>query len=143
MTSKGVKFSPIVCYESIYGGFMAKQARQGSQFLAIITNDGWWRNTPGYKQHFLFAGLRAIESNKWVVRSANTGTSGIINNRGEVVFATAWWVKDAFKSVIQLNNSKTIYNYLGDFLGYFALTGFFLFLGMRFVKGLHLTKKAA
>jgi len=143
MTSKGVKFSPIVCYESIYGGFMAKQARQGSKFLAIITNDGWWRNTPGYKQHFLFAGLRAIESNKWVVRSANTGTSGIINNRGEVVFATAWWVKDAFKSVIQLNNSKTIYNYWGDFLGYFALTGFFVFLGMRFVKGLHLTKKAA
>ena len=141
MKSNGVTFSPIVCYESIYGGFMAKQARKGSQFLAIITNDGWWRETPGFQQHFLFAGLRAIENNKWVVRSANTGTSGIMNNRGEVIFATEWWVKDAFRSTIQLNETKTVYNYLGDFLGYFAITGLVVFLGMRFVKGLHLRSK--
>lgn len=138
MRTKGVTFAPVVCYESIYGGFMAKQARKDAEFIAIITNDGWWGNTPGYRQHFKFAALRAIENNKWVVRSANTGTSGIINNRGEVIHSTKWWVKDAFAKNIYLNNHKTIYNYLGDFLGYFAVAGFVTFLGMRFIKGLHL-----
>jgi apolipoprotein N-acyltransferase len=143
MQTKGVTFSPVVCYESIYGGFMAQQARKDAEFIAIITNDGWWGNTPGYRQHFQFAALRAIENNKWVVRSANTGTSGIINNRGEIIHSTKWWVKDAFASTIQLNNRKTIYNYLGDFLGYFAIAGFVTFLGMRFIKGLHLKKSAS
>lgn len=143
MQTKGVTFSPVVCYESIYGGFMAQQARKDAEFIAIITNDGWWGNTPGYRQHFQFAALRAIENNKWVVRSANTGTSGIINNRGEIIHSTKWWVKDAFAATIQLNNRKTIYNYLGDFLGYFAIAGFVTFLGMRFIKGLHLKKSAS
>jgi apolipoprotein N-acyltransferase len=140
MQSKGVTFAPVVCYESIYGGFMAKQSRKDAEFIAIITNDGWWGNTPGYRQHFKFAALRAIENNKWVVRSANTGTSGVFNNRGDLVHATKWWVKDAFSTSIQLNERKTIYNYLGDFLGYFAVVGFVTFLGMRFIKGLHLKK---
>ena len=141
METRNVKFSPVVCYESIYGGFMAAQAKQGSQFIAIITNDGWWRNTPGYKQHFAFARLRAIENNKYVVRSANTGKSGIINNRGDVLIETGWWKKTAFNAVIQLNQTRTIYSYLGDILGYFALIGLFLFYCMRFYKGLHLEKK--
>ena len=124
-----VKFSPVVCYESIYGGFMAKQAKNGSQFIAIITNDGWWRDTPGYKQHFQFARLRAIENNKYVIRSANTGKSGIISNRGDVLKETKWWVKTEFNYTIQLNSKQTLYQLLGDFIGYFALVG----LGMLFM----------
>lgn len=129
-----VKFSPVVCYESIYGGFMAKQAKNGSQFIAIITNDGWWKDTPGYKQHFQFARLRAIENNKYVVRSANTGKSGIISNRGDVLKETKWWVKDQFNYTIQLNSKRTLYQALGDFIGYFALVGFGMFIILRILR---------
>ncbi|MNK18573.1 Apolipoprotein N-acyltransferase [compost metagenome] len=129
-----VKFSPVVCYESIYGGFMAKQAKLGSQFIAIITNDGWWGDTPGYRQHFQFARLRAIENNKYVVRSANTGKSGIISNRGEILKETAWWVQTEFNYTIQLNSKQTLYQVLGDFIGYFALVGFGMFLLLRFFR---------
>lgn len=126
-----VKFSPAVCYESIYGGFLAKQTKQGSQFIAIITNDGWWKDTPGYKQHFQFARLRAIENNKYVVRSANTGKSGIISNRGDVLKETAWWVETEFNYTIQLNSKQTLYQVLGDFIGYFALVGLGMFVILR------------
>lgn len=129
-----VKFSPVVCYESVYGGFMAKQAKNGSQFLAIITNDGWWKDTPGYKQHFQFARLRAIENNKYVVRSANTGTSGIISNRGDVLKTTKWWVKDQFNYTIHLNSKQTLYQVLGDFIGYFALVGLGMFYLLRIIR---------
>lgn len=126
-----VKFSPAVCYESIYGGFLAKQTKQGSQFIAIITNDGWWKDTPRYKQHFQFARLRAIENNKYVVRSANTGKSGIISNRGDVLKETAWWVETEFNYTIQLNSKQTLYQVLGDFIGYFALVGLGMFVILR------------
>ncbi len=45
----------------------------------MITNDGWWGNTPGYKQHLSFSRIRAIEMRRSVARSANTGVSAIIN----------------------------------------------------------------
>jgi apolipoprotein N-acyltransferase len=129
-----VKFSSAVCYESVYGGFLAKQARNGSQFIAIITNDGWWKDTPGYKQHFQFARLRAIENNKYVIRSANTGKSGIISNRGEVLKETGWWVKTQFNYTIQLNSKRTLYQILGDYIGYFALVGTGMFFVLRILR---------
>lgn len=126
-TAESITFSPIVCYESIYGAFLAEQAANGSQFLAIITNDGWWRDTPGYKQHFSFARLRAIENNRWVARSANTGSSGIINNRGDVMVKTGWWKESSFQSDIQLLEGKTLYQLLGDWIGIIALVLMFGF----------------
>ena len=129
-----VKFSPVVCYESVYGAFMAKQAKKGSHFIAIITNDGWWKDTPGYKQHFQFARLRAIENNKYVVRSANTGKSGVISNRGDILKETGWWVKTQFNYTIQLNSKQTLYQVLGDFIGYFAMVGFGMFFVLRILK---------
>jgi apolipoprotein N-acyltransferase len=131
MTSRGVRFAPVVCYESIYGGFVRRQCKQDAAYIAIITNDGWWRDTPGYKQHFAIARLRAIENRKYVVRSANTGKSGIINERGDVIRETGWNQELAFKETIQLSARKTIYQYLGDYIGYFAVVGFIVFLGMR------------
>ena len=109
-------FAPVVCYESIYGEFVSEQCKQDAGFIAIITNDGWWQDTPGYKQHFLFAGLRAIENNRWVVRSANTGTSGIIDNRGKVIVATEWWQETAFNDDIQLIHETTFYQKYGDYI---------------------------
>ena len=51
-----------ICYESVYGEFMTGYVRKGANLMAVITNDGWWRNTPGYRQHVSYASLRAIET---------------------------------------------------------------------------------
>ena len=41
----------VICYESIYGEFFSEFVRNGAQFMTVITNDGWWHDTPGYRQH--------------------------------------------------------------------------------------------
>ncbi|WP_431217736.1 nitrilase-related carbon-nitrogen hydrolase [Puia sp. P3] len=68
----------------MYGEFMSRYVRNGANVVAIITNDGWWGNTPGYRQHESYARLRAIETRRWVIRSANTGVSCVISPAGEI-----------------------------------------------------------
>src|SRR5699024_4690609 len=74
----------LICYDSVYPGWARKFTQQGSGYLTIITNDGWWGNTSGHAQHFAYARLRAIALGRWVVRSANNGISGIIAPDGSV-----------------------------------------------------------
>jgi apolipoprotein N-acyltransferase len=136
----GVKAAPVICYESIYGDYVSDYVGDGAQWLAVVTNDAWWRNTAGHKQHFSYAKLRAIEQRKWVGRAANTGISGFINPQGESVLETVWYqgragrcesplgdiaAKDGGYAVgvgtqcalvqrIVPNDIKTIYQGLGD-----------------------------
>jgi apolipoprotein N-acyltransferase len=106
----------VICYESIWGGWIAESVHQGAQFIAIITNDGWWENTSGKDQHLDYAKLRAIETRRWVARSANTGISAFINQRGDVVQQSKWWVRTALKQDINLNSDLTFYVQHGDYL---------------------------
>lgn len=115
------KAAPSICYESVYGDFMQSYVRGGANFIAIITNDGWWGDTPGYKQHLAYARLRAIESRRDVIRSANTGVSAIINQRGDIVEQRPYWVPAAIKGRLNLNNQLTVYSITGDVLGLSAL----------------------
>jgi apolipoprotein N-acyltransferase len=111
------KFASLVCYESIYGDWAANFVRTGAEAIFIITNDGWWRKTPGYRQHFEFARLRAVELRRSIARSANTGTSGFINQRGDVIQDSEYGVQTALKSKINLNDELTPYAVHGDIIG--------------------------
>lgn len=115
-SQSGIGVSPAICYESIWGEWIARSVRKGSQFIAVITNDGWWENTSGKDQHLDYAKLRAIETRRWVCRSANTGISAFINQRGDIVKQTKWWVKTAIKQDINLNSDLTFYVKYGDYL---------------------------
>lgn len=110
----GIGVAPVICYESIWGSWVAESVKNGAQFIAIITNDGWWGNTSGKDQHLLYAKLRAIETRRWVARSANTGISGFINQRGDVVKQSKWWTSTALKADINLNDTLTFYVNNGD-----------------------------
>lgn len=115
-TESGIGSDPVICYETIWGDWVAQSVRKGAQFIAIITNDGWWENTSGKDQHLDYAKLRAIENRRWVCRSANTGISAFINQRGDVVQQSGWWVKTALKQDINLNSELTFYSNFGDYL---------------------------
>jgi len=122
-TQSGMGVSPIICYESIWGAYVAESVQNGASFIAIITNDAWWGNTSGKDQHLAFAKLRAIENRRWVARSANTGISGFINQRGDVVIQSGWWVPTALKADINLNEEQTIYTQYGDVLAILGCSG--------------------
>ena len=116
-----IKVGPIICYESVFGEFVTDFVNEGANVLGIITNDAWWGDTPGYKQHFAFAKMRAIETRRSIARSANTGWSGFILPTGEVLARSEWWTKTAMVAEIPLNEEKTFYTQHGDFLGRIAL----------------------
>lgn len=113
----GFKIAPAICYESVYGEFMSKYINNGANLICIITNDGWWKKTPGHKQHMNYARLRAIESRTWVARSANTGISCFISPDGNVINARPYDEQAAIKlDVPVINHSKTFYVRFGDVL---------------------------
>lgn len=121
------KISPVICYESIYGDFCRGYVQAGAEALFVVTNDGWWDNTPGYKQHQAFGRLRAIELRRSVVRSANTGTSCFINARGDVEQPTDYGVDAVIRQRIKLSKEVTFYAQYGEIIGFGALflTGVF------------------
>jgi apolipoprotein N-acyltransferase len=138
-SQSGIGVDPVICYESIWGGYIARSVSKGAQFIAIITNDGWWENTSGKDQHFQYAKLRAIETRRWVCQSANTGISGFIDQRGDVVKHTEWWTKTAIKQDINLSTAITFYVKHGDYIPEAGsiLAG----LGMLFLLVMRLKKK--
>lgn len=133
-SQSGIGSAPVICYESIWGEYVAEYVKKDAQFIAIITNDGWWGNTSGKDQHLLYAKLRAIETRRWVARSANTGISAFINQRGDIVQRTKWWVPGALKADINLNEGFTFYVNYGDYIARAGSIGSGLF-GMIILIG--------
>ncbi len=130
----GTKAAPVICYESVFGGYLAQFVRKGAEVIIIITNDGWWRNTSGYKQHFSFSRLRAIETRRSVARAANTGISCFINQRGDVFQPTSWWTETSISGKINLNNRITFYARYGDYIGRISMFAGGLLLLLLVVK---------
>lgn len=137
-----MKVAPVVCYESIYGEYVGEYIKNGANFIAIITNDGWWGDTPGYKQHLKFGALRAIESRRWIARSANTGISCFIDPMGNIQQATNWWVPAVISQKIYLNNSLTFYTKYGDYIARAALCITFAMLIYSLLIRLRIIKKS-
>lgn len=129
-TNNGYVIAPAICYESIYGEYMSRYVKAGANMIAVITNDGWWGNTPGYKHHMLYGKLRAIETRKWVVRSANTGISCFIDPLGNLHQPQPWWTAASVKMSIPVNNEQTFFVRNADLLSRAALV---LTLALLFV----------
>jgi apolipoprotein N-acyltransferase len=114
---KKVNVAPVICYESAYGEFVSKYVKNGANLIFIITNDGWWGNTAGYKQHLDYARLRAIETRRSIARCANTGISCFIDQRGNFIQKSGWWTPICMKNTINANDQITFYVRYGDYIG--------------------------
>jgi apolipoprotein N-acyltransferase len=123
-----LKVGTVICYESIYGEFTGEFVRNGANLIFIITNDGWWGTTPGHRQHFIYAKLRAIECRRSIARSANTGISAFINQRGDIVEATNYWEPAVLKHKMNANWDYTFYVVFGDYLASIAMFFSVLFI---------------
>ena len=125
-----------VCYESVYGEYYTDYIRKGAKAMAIITNDAWWGDTPGYRQHLSYASLRAIETRRAIARCANTGISAIISPSGRIFQPTPWWEAAVIKGRIPLRDDITFFVSHGDITGRVCTFLFLMLLmamGVRFV----------
>ncbi len=80
-------FSPLICYEIIFPDLVTDWRGARPEWILNVTNDGWYGDSAGPRQHYAQSRLRAIEEGIPVIRSANTGISGIIDPYGRVVDA--------------------------------------------------------
>ena len=121
--------APIICYESVYGEYVSDYVENGAEFLAIITNDAWWGDTQGHKQHLSYARLRAIETRRSIARSANTGISAFINEKGEIKRLLAYNERGALRGKVSLNDEITFYTRHGNYIARIAqFLALFIFL---------------
>ena len=124
----GVPVGCAVCYESVYGEYCTGYVKKGAKFLTVITNDAWWGDTPGYRQHLSYSSLRAIELRRDVARCANTGISCFIDQKGRIVKESRWWEKEVLRGTVNLNSEETFFVRHGDFIGRVCTFVFLLLL---------------
>lgn len=115
------KSAPVICFESVYGRHVADYVKNGANMLFIITNDGWWKNSSGYKQHLSYASLRAIETRRPVARAANTGISCFIDLKGVITKRTGWWSAETIRGDLVPETRITPYVRYGDYILYIGL----------------------
>lgn len=139
-TESGVKLGTAICYESVYGDFYREYILKGANVMSIITNDGWWGDTPGHRQHLHYASLRAIETRRAIARCANTGISAFIETSGKIVAASDWWKPQYLTGSLPLEERLTFFVTNGDVIGRVALFLFWLLLAMGIVRRLTIGK---
>lgn len=128
-TKDSIGVGTMICYESVYGEFATGYVRNKADFLAIITNDAWWGNTQGHKQHLSYAKLRAIETRRSVARSANTGISAIIDQTGKIVDQLEYEKQGTLRGTLRTNDKITFYVKAGNYLARVAIfLSIFIFL---------------
>lgn len=116
--NRSVGIAPVICYESIYADYVSDYIQNGANFIFIITNDGWWENTPGHRQHLAYARLRAIENRREIARCANTGISCFITPTGDIEQATPYWEEAVIVKEMVPHNELTFFSRFGDLASY-------------------------
>lgn len=110
-----------ICYESIYGELFGKFVQNGAKLMTVITNDSWWDDSQGHKQHFEMSRLRAVETRRYIVRAANGGFSGIIDPCGNVLKKTGYNERTAIKATVYAQEGETFYVQHGDYIARISL----------------------
>lgn len=122
-THDGIKAAPLICYESVFGGYVKEFVSRGAQVLMVVTNDGWWGNTDGYKQHISYGRLRAIEFRMPLLQCANTGISAGIDALGDYTQRSHWWKQESMLLNVNACHEQTLYARFGDWVGWLGVAG--------------------
>lgn len=123
-----------ICYESVYGEYCTEYVRRGARAMTVITNDAWWGDSPGYRQHLSYSCLRAIELRRDIARCGNTGISCFIDQRGEILESTPWWTRTVLRGELNLNSEQTFFVRHGDIAGRVSTLVFLLLAALMIVR---------
>lgn len=126
-------FSPLICYEVIFPGKVIASNGKRPDWIVNVTNDGWYGNSAGPYQHFAQTRLRAIEEGIPVVRSANTGISGVIDPYGRII-EKADIFQDATLTTLlprPIPHSQRIWPWVGQAILVLTGLGFMIVLALR------------
>jgi apolipoprotein N-acyltransferase len=114
----GHRISTAICYEVVYPDLVRRFVTGGSELLTTITNDAWFGRTSAPYQHFAQASMRAIENGRYLVRSANTGISGIVDPYGRILAQSDIFQPAVIVGRARLLTGLTFYARHGDIFAY-------------------------
>lgn len=108
------KIGILICYEGIFPAITRETVAKGAQVLVNLTNDAWYDRTSAPYQHLAFYVFRAIETDRYVLRAANTGVSAVIDPRGRIPVSTPIFVETTLEGRFALKDTLTPYVRYGD-----------------------------
>jgi apolipoprotein N-acyltransferase len=108
------KFTPLICFESVFPYLCREGVEEGAQFFVNITNDGWFGDTPGPYQHAQMCIARAVEFRRYLVRSANSGVSMVVAPTGEIVELLDLYREGVLLADVKLLGGRTVYERFAD-----------------------------
>jgi apolipoprotein N-acyltransferase len=124
----------LICYEGIFPEITRETVRQGAQVLVNLTNDAWYDYTSAPFQHLAFYVFRAVETDRYVLRCANTGISALIDPRGRIVKRTPLFREALLPCAYELRDSQTVYVRQGDVVIVLGLIALLLICGVQALR---------
>ena len=114
---KAINFAPLICFDIAFSNTVRK-SNKSSYFMINISNDTWFGKSIGPYHHLDITRVRAIENNKWIIRSTNDGFSAIITNNGTIVDIIEKGITGVINSGINIEKERSLYNIYGYFIPY-------------------------
>jgi apolipoprotein N-acyltransferase len=115
-----LQYGPAICYEIVYPQIPRTQVVHGADVLVTITNDAWYDGTSAPKQHLNQARLRAVETDRYLLRAATTGISAFVDPAGRVIEEQPMNRQAIIYAHFQPRHSTTLYVRFGDWFAWVA-----------------------
>lgn len=131
---KGMKNGSLVCFDSIFDSLARENVNDGAEIITVVTNDSWFKDSAGIKQHLNHSVLRAIENRRYIIRAANTGISAFISPKGDVLEKSDALVEDIIYCEVAAVESKTLYTITGNLVLYLAIAFQAVIIGISIYK---------
>ena len=112
------RIGTFICYESVFPDEVRQFARNGADVFVNISNDEWYGESGAFGQHLIQARMRAVENDRWLLRSTNTGVTASIDPDGRIVARLPRNVRTALDAPFALVRETTFYTRHGDWFAY-------------------------
>ena len=130
----GHAYGVFICYESIFGDEIRQFVANGADVLVNISDDGWYGDTGAPWQHLNMARMRAIENDRYLLRSTNTGITTVIDPTGQTLGEAPRHVRGAFAFPFAYQTGLTFYTRFGDWFAYLCALLTLLAFGFSFAR---------
>lgn len=124
------ELAPLICYEALFPGRVVQTATR-PRALLNVTNDGWFGNSTGPRQHFHMSRVRAVEEGLPLLRAANNGISAVVNAHGVVEQSLAMDARGTIDARLPPRLPAPVYAQMRDFFFGAILFAIVVVIGLR------------
>lgn len=107
------KLGGIICFESVFPSLVRESVRDGAEILVVMTNDGWYKDSPAVYQHLAHAVFRSVENGRSTVRCASSGVSAFIDETGRIQSELGPLQRGTLTERVTFSDSVTPYTAMG------------------------------